>query len=77
MSKIPFRNINIGVNVAEHTRRNEQNNSNSNNYSSNRSRYQDSEKNNYAKRKRGGNIYNIIPVIILFVVIYILYKVFQ
>ncbi len=74
MSKIPFRNINIGVNVAEHSRRdyNDQNSS----YTKSNDRggvY----RNNSAKKEVKGNAKNIIPVIILFVVIYFLYEIFK
>ncbi len=67
MGKIQYRNINIGVNVAEHTRRDDDEHS---------SNYRNSERNLHLKERRG-NINNTILVIILFVLIYELYMPFQ
>lgn len=76
MSKIPFRNINIGVNVAEHTRRDsDDDNGNSENYSTNSSKYRNSEKDSYGEKK--GNSISIIKVIVFIVLLYALSRIFQ
>jgi hypothetical protein len=77
MSKLPFRSINTGVNVAEHSRRNyddDRNSYNNRNFYYNSSRYRQTQ--NKIKVPEG-NIKNIIPIIILFAVIIILYNVFK